>query len=78
MTGGEGHTASSGVGFLISMDGGTTWTLLDSTDNVDSSGNFLPIDSASRNREFVGMTVNKVVVDPKLSPTGQVIIYAAQ
>ena len=23
------------------------------------------------------MTVNKVVVDPKLTPTGQVIIYAA-
>ena len=77
LVGGEGHTAEPGVGFLISMDGGTTWTLLDSTDNVDSSGNFLPIDSTSRNREFVGMTVNQVVVDPKLSPTGQVIIYAA-
>ena len=25
----------------------------------------------------MGTTVNKVVVDPKLSPTGQVIIYAA-
>ena len=77
ITGGEGHTAVPGVGFLISTDGGTTWNLLDSTDNVDSNGNFLPIDSASRNREFVGMTVNKVVVDPKLTPTGQVIIYAA-
>jgi subtilisin-like proprotein convertase family protein len=76
-TGGEGHTGASGVGFLMSTDGGTTWNLLDSTDNVDSNGNFLPIDSASRNREFVGMTVNKVVVDPKLTPTGQVIIYAA-
>ena len=30
ITGGEGHTAVSGVGFLISMNGGTTWTLLDS------------------------------------------------
>ena len=77
ITGGEGHTGVSGVGFLMSTNGGTTWTLLDSSDNVDSSGNFLPIDSASRNREFVGMTVNKVVVDPKLTPTGQVIIYAA-
>ena len=77
MTGGEGHTAVPGVGFLMSKDGGTTWTLLDSTDNVDSNGNFLPIDSTSRNREFVGMTANKVVVDPKLTPTGQVIIYAA-
>jgi len=76
-TGGEGHTGTAGVGFLISMDGGTTWNLYDSTTNVDSSGNLLPIDSASRNREFVGVTANKVVVDPKLTPTGQVIIYAA-
>jgi subtilisin-like proprotein convertase family protein len=77
ITGGEGHTGASGVGFLMSTDGGATWNLLDSTDNVDSNGNFLPVDSASRNRDFVGMTVNKVVVDPKLTPTGQVIIYAA-
>ena len=77
LTGGEGHSAASGVGFLISSDGGTTWNLLDSTDNVDSSGNYLPIDSASRNREFTGMTVNKVAVDPTLTPNGQVIIYAA-
>ena len=77
LTGGEGHTGVSGAGLLISSDGGTTWNLLDSSDNVDSSGNYLPIDSASRNREFVGMIVSKVVVDPKLTPTGQVIIYAA-
>jgi len=76
-TGGEGHTQAPGVGFLISTDGGTTWNLYDSATNVDSSGNLLPIDSASRNREFVGTTINKVVVDPKLTPTGQVIIYAA-
>ena len=61
----------------MSTDGGATWNLLDSTSNFDSKGNFLPIDSTSRDREFVGMTVNKVVVDPKLTPTGQVIIYAA-
>jgi subtilisin-like proprotein convertase family protein len=77
ITGGEGHTGTTGVGFLISMDGGATWNLYDSTGNIDSSGNLLPIDSTSRNREFVGETVNKVVVDPKLSPDGQVIIYAA-
>ena len=76
-TGGEGHTAVPGVGFLISTNGGTTWNLLDSTNNYDSNGNLLPIDSASRDRKFVGMTVNRVVVDPKLTPTGQVIIYAA-
>src|SRR5204863_6274375 len=31
---GEGDTGSQGVGFLRSMDGGATWTLLDSTDNT--------------------------------------------
>jgi len=74
---GEGDTATPGVGFLISKDGGATWNLYDSTDNVDSSGNLLPIDSPLRNREFVGTTSYKVVVDSKLTPNGQVIIYAA-
>ena len=74
---GEGDTGSPGVGFLISTDGGATWNLMDSTDNVDSSGNILPIESASRNREFVGSTSFKVVVDPQLTPSGQAIIYAA-
>ena len=77
ITGGVGHTATPGVGFLMSTDGGTTWSLLDSTNNVDSSGNLLPISSASRNRDFIGMDVNKIIVDPKPTPTGQVIIYAA-
>ena len=45
--------------------------------NVDSSGNLLPINSTSRDRTFIGMTSFKVVVDPQLTPTGQVIIYAA-
>ncbi len=74
---GEGDTGTPGVGFLISQDGGATWNLDDSTDNVDASGNLLPIDSTSRNREFVGDTAYEVVVDPKPTPTGGVIIYAA-
>ncbi len=74
---GEGDTGTPGVGFLISQDGGATWNLYDSTNNVDSNGNLLPIDSPLRNREFVGSTSYKVVVDPRLSPNGQVIIYAA-
>src|SRR5262249_57018368 len=74
---GEGDTASTGVGFLRSLDGGTTWNLYDSTNNVDASGNLLPISSTSRDRAFVGSTAFKVVVDPQLTPNGQVIIYAA-
>ena len=76
-TGGEDQTPETGVGFLISQDGGATWNLYDSSINDDANGNLLPITSAARNRDFVGTIVNKVVVDPELSPTGQVIIYAA-
>jgi subtilisin-like proprotein convertase family protein len=74
---GEGDTASPGVGFLISSDGGRTWTLEDSTVNVDSAGNTLPIASTARDRTFVGTTAFKVTVDPQLTPSGQAIIYAA-
>ena len=89
-TGGDssGQEASDapGVGFLISTNGGVTWNLDDSTDNVSSvntaneigdTSNILPIDSAARNREFVGTTAYQVTVDPELTPNGQVIIYAA-
>ena len=75
------------MGFLISTNGGVTWNLDDSTDNVSSvnntaseigdTSNILPIDSTARNREFVGTTAYQVTVDPELTPTGQVIIYAA-
>ncbi len=84
---GEQGSDAPGVGFLISTNGGTTWNLDDSTDNVSSvndtaseigdTSNILPIDSAARNREFVGTTAYQVTVDPELSPTGQLIIYAA-
>src|SRR5262249_32986173 len=60
-------------------DGGATWVLDDSSDNVDSSGNELPIAAPAneRDRVFVGDTIDQVVVDPRLSPSGGVIIYAA-
>ena len=74
---GNGDSGTQGVGFLRSMDGGATWTLLDSTTNADASGNVLPISSPLRNHTFVGDTSYKVVVDPKLNVTGGVIIYAA-
>lgn len=66
---GDGDGQIGGVGFLRSTDGGATWTLLDSTNNN------LPF--AQRNHSFVGNTSFKVVVDPRPSPSGQVIIYAA-
>lgn len=71
---GEGDVNGPGVGFLISYDGGTSWTLLDSTRNADANG---PIPIAKRDHAFVGATSFKVLVDPKLSPSGDVIIYAA-
>ena len=70
-------TQNAGVGFLISKDGGKTWNLYDSTNNVDANGNLLPIESTAATAMFVGNTSFGVVVDPKLTPTGQVIIYAA-
>jgi subtilisin-like proprotein convertase family protein len=81
---GQFASDAPGVGFLISTDGGTDWNLYDSTDNVstvseniDQTSNLLPIDSASRDRMFVGTTAYQVTVDPQLTPSGQVIIYAA-
>jgi hypothetical protein len=68
---GEGDTSGQlpGVGFLRSMDGGNTWTLLDSTDNT------LPY--AQRDHKFVGTTAFRVIADPTPNPFGQTILYAA-
>jgi subtilisin-like proprotein convertase family protein len=66
---GEGDTGSKGVGFLISLDGGQTWSLMDSTDNTKPF--------AQRDHAFVGDYAYKVVVDPKPTSSGGVIIYAA-
>ncbi len=74
---GEGDIGSPGVGFLRSMDGGRTWVVLDSTTNVDASGNILPINSPLRNHTFVGTTAFKVLVDPVAQSNGEVIVYAA-
>ncbi len=70
----EGGTAE-GVGFLRSMDGGATWTLLDSIVNVDANGSPLPMNA--RAHDFVGSTSNKIAVDPRPTPSGEVAVYAA-
>ena len=72
---GEGDTGSNGVGFLISYNGGTTWTLLDSTHNINPNGTEIP--AAQRDHAFVGTSTFKVLIDPHPTPTGDVIIYAA-
>ncbi|HWE36768.1 MAG TPA: Ig-like domain-containing protein [Isosphaeraceae bacterium] len=74
---GEGDTGSPGVGFVRSMDGGATWTLLDSTTNVDANGNPLPINSPQRDHIFDGSSSFKILVDPRPTPSGGVIVYAA-
>lgn len=73
---------SRGVGFLRSMDGGSTWTLLDSRQNVDASGNPLPMNSPARDHLFSNRAAGatyayKIVVDPRPTPSGQIIVYAA-
>jgi subtilisin-like proprotein convertase family protein len=74
---GEGDTATSGAGILRSEDGGVHWTDLDSTTNVDGSGNPLPINDPGRDHVFVGASSFKIIGDPKLSPSGQAIVYVA-
>jgi len=74
---GEGDTGTPGVGVLRSMDGGRTWVVLAGLTNSDATGNILPIDSSSRSHEFVGTAGFKIVVDPTLTPSGEVIVYMA-
>lgn len=74
---GEGDTSSTGVGFLVSKDGGKTWGLYDSTNNVDQAGNLLPVASSDRDHRFVGTTSFKVLIDPTPTPAGELIFYGA-
>lgn len=66
---GDGDGGAAGVGILRSMDGGATWTLLDSTNNN------LPF--TSRDHGLNGNTSFNIVVDPRPTPSGEVIVYAA-
>ena len=71
---GEGDTGTSGVGFLRSMDGGATWTLLDSLDNTQAFTSPLRDHTFAKNG---GTSAFKIEVDPTPTPTGDVIVYAA-
>ena len=82
-TSGEQNTTAPGVGFLISTDGGVTWNIYDSTINVSGTvtktsgnGHVLPINSPPATASS-SAPAYQVAIDPQLSPTGQVIIYAA-
>ena len=79
---GQATTANAGnsvqgVGILRSMNGGASFTLLDSSVNVDANGNPLPINSPLRDHIFVGTTTYKIIVDPTPTSNGGVIVYAA-
>ena len=74
---GEGNSQSPGIGVLRSMDAGKTWVVLDSRSNVDQFGNILSITDGGRDRVFSGATGYKIVIDPNLSPSKQIILYMA-
>src|SRR5207244_10274660 len=75
---GEGDVGSPGVGFLRSMDGGKTWQVLDSLNNVDGANpadandpdKIAKMSSAVRLHQFVNTTAYKVIVDPTPLPNG--------
>jgi subtilisin-like proprotein convertase family protein len=78
---GEGNTRSPGVGFLRSPDGGRTWQVLDSLNNIDpKTGQVASINSPSRDHNFVGTTSFQLITDipdPAKFPSSPVILYAA-
>jgi hypothetical protein len=74
---GEGDTGTPGVGVLRSEDGGRTWAVFDSSNNVDANGVLLPYNSPSRDHIFVGTSIYKVAIDPKPTAGQDAIIYLA-
>jgi subtilisin-like proprotein convertase family protein len=66
---GDSSTGTAGVGFLMSSDGGATWTVLNSLDNSK------PL--AQRANNFGGTTTYKIAIDPNLTASGKLVIYAA-
>ena len=80
-----GSSASPGIGVLRSKDGGKTWQILDSTTNVDGNGTILPFVNPTnpppgtplRDHAFNRAIGFRLVADPQLSPTKQVVLYMA-
>ena len=75
---------SGGIGLLRSLDGGQTWEVLDSTNNLFPSTDGNPNDglpflmsSSSRDHIFDGLVGYQVVVDPTPLPGGGIAVYAA-
>ncbi len=73
----QGQVGSTGIGFLISKDGGKTWAVLDSSSNYSSSGASLPMNSTQRNHIFDGSIVEKVIADPTPLANGNFVLFAA-
>jgi hypothetical protein len=78
----QGAYTQDGVGLLRSTDGGKTWVLLDSTNNLSSDptappGTVAKASDPARDHVFVGASGFKVVVDPNPAPDGGVIVYMA-
>jgi subtilisin-like proprotein convertase family protein len=63
-----------GVGVLRSLDAGRTWELLDSQTNYQNNQ---PIPYAQRDHLFAGAVGYKIVADPTLASTGEVVLYMA-
>ena len=74
---GDGDGGTPGAGIIRSMDGGATWTVLDSTVNFDAQGNLLPMNSPLRDHRLVGLAAFKIIVDPQPTITGDAIVYVA-
>jgi subtilisin-like proprotein convertase family protein len=74
--GGRDQT-SLGVGFLRSVDGGRTWEVIDSTVNVDTGGDRLPLNDPARDRLFVNDSIFKIAVDPTPISGDNYAVYAA-
>jgi large repetitive protein len=69
-----GNGAHPGIGFLISTNGGQTWSVSNTITGTTGGGG---VGAAVTFASNGGTVVQQVVVDPHLTPNGNIIIYAA-